>query len=193
MTYNSKRLLELLKADVRNLILQAQSLENFSDYELRLAPAPDKWSAAQVLEHLNIYSRYYHRAIEEQLHLDQTEPAVLFTPGWLGNYFTRLMKPRKDNTLSRKMKAPASAKPAEQPDGKAMLREFISHQHQLLLLLQIAETVNIGQIRIPTSLNKYIRLKLGDTFRFLIAHEQRHFIQISQTLGASLHEIQQAA
>jgi hypothetical protein len=27
-----------------------------------------------------------------------------------------------------------------------------------------------------------IKLKLGDTFRFFIAHEQRHFIQIQNTL-----------
>jgi hypothetical protein len=31
-------------------------------------------------------------------------------------------------------------------------------------------------------------LKLGDTFRFIIAHEQRHFVQIRNTLEAVTSE-----
>ena len=60
--------------------------------------------------------------------------------------------------------------------------QTISHQHHLLNLLQIAKTANLEHIRIPTSLNKFISLKLGDTFRFFIAHEQRHFVRINAIL-----------
>ena len=63
-----------------------------------------------------------------------------------------------------------------------MLSEFINHQHHLLNLLQIARTANLEYNRVPISLTKLIKLKLGDTFRFFIAHEQRHFLQIERTL-----------
>jgi hypothetical protein len=64
-----------------------------------------------------------------------------------------------------------------------MLQEFIRHQHRLLNLLQIAKTANIGRLRIATSLSKLVTLKLGDTFRFFVAHEQRHFLQIEKTFA----------
>ena len=179
---NSNTLLELLQSDVREILLQCTALQNTNAALLTQQPQPGKWSVAQVLEHLNIYARYYITAIEAKLHLNQSGPNQNFTPGWLGNYFTNLMKPTEGKTLKSKMKAPANAVPSAQPDVVGMLNEFINHQHHLLNLLQIARTANLDYNRIPISLTKLIKLKLGDTFRFFIAHEQRHFLQIENTL-----------
>lgn len=179
---NSYILLELLQNDVREILLKCSTLQNSNLQLLSQQPQPGKWSVAQVLEHLNIYARYYITAIEQSLHHNQSGASVNFTPGWLGNYFTNLMKPSDDKTIKRKMKSPANAVPSEQPDATAMLAEFINHQHHLLNLLQIARTANLEYNRIPISLTRLIKLKLGDTFRFFIAHEQRHFLQIRNTL-----------
>lgn len=179
---NSTTLLDSLQADVRETILQANKLEHISVALLQQPPLPGKWSVAQILEHLNFYARHYIDAIEKKMHLNQTGPNTFFSPGWLGNYFTSIMKPKEDNSIPKKMKAPKNAVPSQQPDAAAMLQEFITHQHNLLNLLSIARSANLDYIRIPTSLNKLITLKLGDTFRFFIAHEQRHFVQIDNTL-----------
>jgi hypothetical protein len=96
------------------------------------------------------------------------------------------MKPREDNSIPKKMRAPKNAVPSAQSDAKEMIDEFISHQHHLLHLMQIAKTSNLNSIHIPTSLNKFISLKLGDTFRFFVAHEQRHLVQIETILQESL-------
>lgn len=146
---------------------------------LQKQPTPEKWSVAQVLEHLNFYARHYITAIEQKLHLNQSNPTVDFHSGWLGNYFCNIMKPTDEGVISKKMKALSNAVPSKQLDVKQVLDEFISHQHHLLNLLQIAKNANLGDIRIPTSLNKFIALKLGDTFRFFITHQQRHFVQIN--------------
>jgi uncharacterized damage-inducible protein DinB len=179
---NSNILLELLQSDVREILLQCTALQNTNQALLAQQPQSGKWSVAQVLEHLNIYSRYYITAIEERLHLNQSGPNQNFTPGWLGNYFTNLMKPTVDKNIKSKMKAPAKAVPSAQPDAAAMLQEFINHQHHLLNLLQIARTANLDYNRIPISLTKLIKLKMGDTLRFFIAHEQRHLLQIENAL-----------
>lgn len=182
MKYQSLALLEDLQSDVRSILLQAQQLKKYSDTELRRVPSPGKWSVAQVLEHLNIYARYYTEVIEQALHLNQLGPVKEFKSGWLGNYFTNMMKPRTDQSIPNKMKTPKMARPAEQPDAQEQLEAFISSQHQLINLLQIAKGANLNAIRIPISLTKLIKLKLGDTFRFFIAHEQRHFVQIDTIL-----------
>lgn len=192
-TINSRMLLEQLHSDVRMIILKAQQLQSISVDTLVSPPAPGKWSVAQVLEHLNFYARHYITAIEQNLHLHETKPSVLFTPGWLGNYFTGLMKPKEDNTIPGKMKAPKNALPSVQPDASKMLEEFILHQYHLLNLLQIAKTANLNSIRIPTSLSKFISLRLGDTFRFFIAHEQRHFVQIENVLNTFSQTLKTAA
>lgn len=179
---NSQALLENLQNDVRKLIEEANRLQQQPEDLLAKPPAPGSWSIAQVLEHLNIYSRYYNHAIEDKLHLHHTAATTQFNPGWLGDYFTRLMRPGAGNTISKKMKAPKNALPSAQPDGKAMLHEFLHHQHHLLTLLQVAQTANINTLRVAISLSRFITLKLGDTFRFLVAHEQRHFIQIGRVL-----------
>jgi DinB superfamily len=190
---NSNQLLDSLQADVRTIILKAHQLQHLSADVLIKQPAPGKWSVAQVLEHLNIYSRHYINAIESKLHLNQNGPNRDFTPGWLGNYFTNLMKPKADNSIPKKMQAPKNAIPSAQPDAKAMMEEFIHHQHHLLNLLQISKTANLDYIRIPTSLSKFISLKLGDTFRFFIAHEQRHFIQMENVLKVFNQSLRVAA
>jgi hypothetical protein len=131
---NSNTLLELLQSDVREILLQCTALKNTNAALLTQQPQPGKWGVAQVLEHLNIYARYYITAIEAKLHLNQSGPNQNFTPGWLGNYFTNLMKPTEGNTLKSKMKSPANAVPSAQPDAVGMLNEFINHQHHLLNL-----------------------------------------------------------
>jgi uncharacterized damage-inducible protein DinB len=189
MKYNSNALLEQLQSDVREMILKAGQLEHSPTSILEKQPSPGKWSVAQVFEHLNIYSRYYISAIEQRIHLNQSGPHVDFTPGWLGNYFTNIMKPGADHSIPKKMKAPKNAIPAAQPNAKLMLEEFINHQHHLLNLLQLAKTADLSSLRIPTSLSKFITMKLGDTLRFFVAHEQRHFVQINEILATHKHKI----
>lgn len=184
---NSITLIDHLQNDVREILLQCTSLQNTDPFLLQQQPSAGKWSVAQVLEHLNFYARYYITAIERKLHLNQSGPSENFTPGWLGNYFTNLMKPTEEKNIKGKMKSPANAVPSAQPNAIEMLHEFIRHQHHLLNLLQIARTANLEYNRIPISLTKLIKLKLGDTFRFFIAHEQRHFLQIENCLKQVEH------
>ena len=141
--------------------------------QLSRPPAPGAWSAAQCLEHLNIYGRYYLPEIEKAIRFgkeNEHEPEKYFRSGWLGAYFTRLMQPQPDGSLKSKMKAPKNAVPAPQPDAHAMLAEFIDQQETMLRLLNDAAEVNLNTLRVPISLSPWIRLKLGDTFGFVIAH-----------------------
>ena len=143
---------------------------------------PDFLSHAQVLEHLNSYGRYYLPAIEKSLAVDKPQKQ-LFTPGWLGNYFTKIMKPGSDGKTGNKMNAPKNHRPAADPDIKPVIDNFLEQQHRLLGLLEKAKQKDIGAIRTPISISRFIKLKAGDTFRFFVAHEQRHFLQIINTLS----------
>lgn len=179
----STDLLSGLQADVRQLIAIATLLKLEDPGCLLEQPAPGKWNVVQVLEHLNSYGRYYLVAIEKSL-LQDKKAVTVFRSGWLGNYFTSLMKPGADGQVKNKMKAPKDHRPLPQPDVFPVLNTFIDQQQYLLELLEKAKTKDIGAIRIPVSISRFIKLKLGDTFRFLVAHEQRHFVQLQNILQA---------
>jgi len=155
---------------------------------LSAQPAPTQWSAAQCLEHLNIYGRYYLPAMEKAIQKasqNGTVPAREFHSGWLGSYFTNLMLPKPDGKLKSTMKAPKNAVPAAHPDARAMLAEFIDQQETMLQLLHAAAAVNLNQVRIPISIMPWLRLKLGDTFSFVIAHIERHVLQAERAMAVA--------
>ena len=180
--YKSIELLENLQADTRQIILTASYLQTMDPGLLLQEPARGKWSVIQVLEHLNIYGRYYLLAIERSV--EKSKPAnEFFKPGWLGDYFTRLMKPGENGAIVNKMRSPKDHRPSKYLDVLPVLTTFLEQQHYLLELLESAKSKNLGSTRIPISISRFIRLKLGDTFRFLIAHEQRHFVQINNALA----------
>ena len=175
-------MLDSLQNDVRQLILEANYLKSIDPAILLQEPAPGKWSVIQVLEHLNSYGRYYLLAMERSMNKN-TEIVEYFKPGWIGDYFTKLMKPGENGQISNKMKSPKDHRPSKYPDAFPVLNTFQEQQQYLLDLLELAKSKNIGAIRTPISISRFIKLKLGDTFRFFIAHEQRHFVQINDALA----------
>jgi hypothetical protein len=145
------------------------------------------WSAAQCLEHLNIYGRYYLPAIEKAIQEARqkgSRSTEKFNSGWLGAYFAKIMSPEQDGRLKIKLKSPKNAVPSANPAPRAMLAEFIDQQEKLQQLLTAAAAVNLNQVRIPISIAPWIRLKLGDTFLFFTAHIQRHLLQAERALEA---------
>lgn len=185
--YQTTQFLEDLQSQTEALLQQAISeWQMLPSTVLAQQPAPGQWSAAQCLEHLNYYSRYYLPAIEKAIVTGKsTRTSATFQAGWLGAYFTKLMLPQANGALKSKMQAPKNAVPSEAPDPRAVLAEFIDHQETLLKLLDQAAAVNIGRLRVPISIAPWIRLKLGDTFAFLIAHEQRHAVQLMRAIENS--------
>jgi len=180
--YNATALLDELSSDIRTILVYTETLKSKTTEELSKPAADGGWSAAQVLEHLNFYAAYYLPEIEKGMSSSNSNAKSFFKSGWLGNYFTNMMAPKADGQVKSKMKSPKNAIPAKTLDGKKELETFITYQHQLLNVLEIAKKVNLNKLRIATSLSKLIKLKLGDTFRFIIAHEQRHIEQIKRVL-----------
>ena len=183
--YKSDKLLDNLASDIRKILLQIEQLGAYSEDQLREKPAIDAWSVVEVVAHLNYYASHYVPAIEEKLDGHQTQANVNFQPGWLGNYFTKLMGPSSDGQVRNKMKTMKEAQPlaTTKLNPKQELQKLTQYQYQLLNLIEIARSANLAHIRVPTSIAKFIRLKLGDTFRFVVAHQQRHFQQIDRVLS----------
>lgn len=173
---NQKQLLETLETRVESHLTQAiHQFQNLTKKELLQAATDGGWSIAQCLEHLNSYGDYYLPLIEKNLKgADNQSENGSFKSSWLGNYFIRMMEP---TTGKKKFKAFKGHIPVLELDAYAVIAEFIRQQEQLLDLLKKAEKLDLNSIRIPISITRFIKLKLGDVFQFIIAHDERHIQQ----------------
>lgn len=173
-----------LQSEVEDTIAKAEALlSNYSHQQLEAVPPSNGWSIAQIVAHLNSYNRYYLPAIAQAIQSNPVKLITHYRSGWLGNYFANAMLPNQQNKVANKMQSPKDHRPVIKQDAICVIQEFIGSQQQLLKLLQNALQKDIGSIRIPISLTRLIKLTLGDTFRFLIAHQLRHFVQIHNTIG----------
>ena len=182
--FKSEDLINQLQEDVKHIIAAAEHLQTADPVKLNYCPAEGSWSVAQVLEHLNAYNRYYLPAIEKSMIHISKDTSAWFVPGFWGNYFTKMMMPKNVYEIKNRMKAMKSYTPAKGLNVDSVFKEFFQHQNKLLQLLDVAKRRNLDTIRIPISISKLIRFKLGDTFRFLVAHEQRHMIQARNAVKA---------
>ncbi len=91
--FKSEELLKELKEDVKRLQGAAEHLKNTEKSKLVFAVNEGKWSVVQCLEHLNAYGRHYLPAIEKAIAVKSGERSAWFNSGFLGDYFTKSMKP----------------------------------------------------------------------------------------------------
>jgi hypothetical protein len=89
------------------------------------------------------------------------------------------MKLGNARNVKRKFKAPRSYNPTYHPElvGKSELHTFEVGQNELLSIFEAARAVNIRKAKIPISISKIIRLRLGDAFLFVVYHNERHVQQ----------------
>jgi hypothetical protein len=81
-----------------------------------------------------------------------------------------------------KMKTFSAMNPINSKLNKTVIETYILQQQQLITLLAKAEKVNLAKTKTGISISKLIRLRLGDTFRFVLNHEIRHMQQAMRCL-----------
>ena len=180
--FKSEDLLNELIQDVRRIKESAEFLRSADRNKVAYCPGKCRWSVVQILEHLNAYNRYYLPLIEKELSFLTPTPNAWFTTGFWGEKFTKAIKPTNVYEIKNKMKAMKAYTFPNSLNLDTVLKEFFEHQDKLMQLLELAKKRDLNTIRVPITLTRFVKLKLGDMFRFLIAHEQRHMIQARNTL-----------
>ncbi|MGF1565403.1 MAG: DinB family protein, partial [Flavobacteriales bacterium] len=175
MKTTNAALIKELEVYVTNHREGAKKLASMPPAALAKHPAPGAWSALECIEHLNRYGRFYLPEILKRLNEQRTaSPQSVFRSSWLGNYFAESVKLKaKLNT----MKTFANMNPAGSPVSPEAIEEFIAQQDALLKLLKRSLTADMVKTRTSISISKLIRLRLGDTLRVVIYHNDRHMAQ----------------
>lgn len=170
-------LIEDLKKRTKSNIQQAEKLKNLSETTLNWRTNEKSWSILECFAHLNILHGFYISEISSRI---QASPFVYnqhFKSGWLGNYFAQMMYPKNN---FKKVKTLKKYNPLDKKLSRDTVTIFIADQNSILVILEDAMGVDLNRTRTSIAFLEFIKLKLGDTLRILVYHNQRH---VQQAIG----------
>jgi hypothetical protein len=158
----------------KSVLNDVEKLKSLSDEELNRRPSPESWSALECIKHLNCYADFYTPEIRKRLDNSSKKKNLNFKTGLLGNYFAKSVAPKEK---LNKMNAFKSMNFAGSNLEREELDYFINHQQQTLDLLNQSRESDLTKVKTAISISKIIKLRLGDTFKVVIYHNQRHLVQ----------------
>ncbi|MFT7197263.1 MAG: hypothetical protein ACI83W_001632, partial [Marinoscillum sp.] len=62
------------------------------------------------------------------------------------------------------------------------VKRYLDNKEFFEKLLKEASTRDLAGLKVPTALGQKVRFYVSGCFDFIFAHEQRHLVQINQTL-----------
>jgi hypothetical protein len=182
MQTDNNTLIEELLRIVENSSQAAKKFKELPDSQLNFRKNPRQWNILECIEHLNRYGEFYLPEIEKSIIAHRnSDDARVFKSGIFGNYFANLMKVKNGNIF--RMKTPADKNPLGSQLTITTIDRFLKQLEMLKSLLNQARNVDLTKRKVPLSLTKFIRLRLGDTFRFFVYHIERHILQAERVLG----------
>lgn len=181
-TFNKKNLLLELHDRLELVRNNIQPFCRLTEEQLNHRPEADKWSIAEVFEHLNITHGIYLTAINKVMANAPINNKDKFNSSWLGNWAYDLIIPRPDGSVF-KMKAPKKLHSKSAAlNGKAVLEKFQRQLEEFDHIIELSAYVDLQKVKIPFSFTNLLKLRLGDNLRFIVAHSERHLLQAQRLL-----------
>jgi len=179
MIYNSTNIITGLIEMASTHVAYGKQLLTVSEDKLQYKNSPNSWSALECLEHLNRYAVFYNKEIAAKTNASTLPFSETFKSTYLGNKFANDMLPKEGMKTMNTFK---SKNPnASTLNKREVLNSFIKNQEELICLLKTSTTKNLDKIKTKTTL-PIVKFKLGDTFRFVIHHNERHVYQAKKAL-----------
>ncbi len=167
------RELHTVRADAADL------LDGLSDAQLGWAPEPGRWSVGENVSHLRTLNTRYIEAIDAAIAAARARGNTGFeryTPGLVGGFMVRFMEP----PVKRRVRTPAVfVSEGARNWGEERAGYHATHA-ALEERLHAAGGISLNKARVASPASRLLRLKLGDAFALLLAHDRRHLWQIRQ-------------
>ncbi len=154
-----------------------------SSEQLNWKLSADKWSIAEVLDHLNLVNASYEKILTDAKNgtLDMGFTGKIgFIVTFLGDMVYRSVEPTRAN----KMKTFPIWEPAQSNVSMGVLPEFKKHQNLIKKLITDNKQLLENDIVIPSPANRYIVYKLRKGIEMIVSHEERHLNQALEAVAA---------
>lgn len=171
-----------------NLNLLKTKFSKLTANQLNWKPNPTIWSLNEIFSHLNAYALFYHRVMLDKIETTRFKtPRINFVSSPLGKSAWGSMKLGNARNVKRKFKAPGEYNPTLSPAlvKEDALQALIQHQQDFMGLIEKSIAVNLRKVKVPISVSKFVRLRLGDALLFVAYHNDRHIQQALNLLSES--------
>lgn len=180
MEFTNEGLIQDLVERTQRNIGRAEALQKRTEMVLNKKQNSDAWSALECVEHLNRYSRFYLPELELKISAgNPVQSNMVFKSGVIGNYFAKSVsaKPKVN-----KMKTFREMNPNGSQIDASVLAIFIADQRTLLAILEKAKGIDLKRTKTAISISKLLKLRVGDTLRVVIYHNERHLAQAGRAV-----------
>jgi hypothetical protein len=182
---SSELIKELRLITQENISITKDQIVSLSTAQRKWKYESSIWNIDEIFTHLNDYADYYHITFLNKINKTRfKEPKDIFISSPLGRAAWRSMKLGNLNNVKKKMKSPKQYNPLinNKPNSDTSIEDFLTRQEELLNIIELAEKVNLKKVKIPISISKIVRLRLGDALLFVNYHNQRHIQQVKNLM-----------
>lgn len=184
----TKQLFEDIRAiTLHNLEVVRKKIVYLNEEQKSWKINESSWSINEIFAHMNEYAKFYHSTFLERIEKTRfREPRQIFLSSPLGRSAWQSMKLGNAKNVKRKFKSPKTSNPTIDISlltGNE-ISDFEKGQEELLVIFEKAEGVNLRKVKVPISISKIIRFRLGDALLFVTYHNERH---VQQALNVMAH------
>ncbi len=147
-------------------------------------PAPDSWSVAECLDHLNAAAKAYLPKLDDAIAdaLRQRAPgAGPFKPSWAGRILLRTSEP----PFRIRLRSPRVFEPSPGGSRQEVVAALRTYQSEYIDRLRRANGLDLSRVRVTSPVSKWLRFSLGTMFAVIAAHERRHVCQARRIAAMS--------
>lgn len=186
-TFTSQKLLsDLAKIAQENINVIERKILHFSEAQKTWKPNEFTWSLREIFAHLNEYANYYHPVFLNKINNTKfINSKENFVSSPLGRSAWRSMKLGNARNVKRKFKSTKGYNPTFNTSlvtGKD-ITAFVEQQKNMLSILELSVKVNLKKVKVPISISKIVRLRLGDALMFCVYHDERHLEQAKRLIA----------
>jgi len=164
--------------------------DQLPDARWKSRPGPDRWSAAECIEHLNVTSKAYLPLLRRALETAAPSPATTPTRhrrdfmGWLFSSLVGPLPTVGQTRLGRVRTGPDFVPRVTIARGEAVT-EFDRLQAELIAITRQADGYPLGEMKITSPFGGRIRYNFYSALRILPRHQQRHLQQAEEAATAN--------
>ena len=167
---------------MRSTVDHARRLvEPLDDAQANWRPAPEQWSIAECLAHLNRTAALYVPILEKAIARGRNlslHGAPPFRKGpWGGRLIVAGLGPNPPLGM-RRLKAPGAFRPRKKTyRGHDVLGDYIALNETLMNLAREADGLALDRLRFGSPISGLVRMDAAQAFRIMELHQPRHLAQ----------------
>lgn len=142
-------------------------------------PHPDRWTMAQCLDHLSETWQQYASRVDRAIRCGRADGTFGTGPFRYKGFLANMLIKSVDPANKKRFKAPKKFVPAgESKPIVPTLQRFVDAQNALDRAVIAADGLDLAKLRFASPITPLIRMSLGQAFRLLTLHADRHIAQM---------------